>query len=264
VARALLLMSGAVARGEAPAILESVRQEMPTFDRALTLVWVGKALGGVPASASPALALGPGWTLTTSWMGDRIWRFTGAGRPDALELHAPPAVAATAVVRFESAEPEQHRLPVTIERRLYRLSPGARVGEMAAAPVDPAGGLSARDLYMEEVTLTPQPGTRVRFAALEVPLPPGADIERTTWGMHVRFGELAPVPMDRARHEPGDLRYVVPVGTLDAPVTVRHLVRFSQRGRFVLPPARLFRMYDPEDKALEGEGTLAGRVVDVR
>ena len=125
---------------------------------------------------------------------------------------------------------------------------------MAAELVDETRGLNARDLYMEEVTLTPAPGSRVRYAALEVPLPPGADVERTTWGMRVRRGELAPQPMEKARHEPGDLRYVVPVDTLDAPLTVRHLVRFSQRGRFVLPPARLFRMYEPEEKAFEGLG----------
>ncbi len=273
LARALLLLGDrAAAARDAGAVLEGVRHEMPTFDRALTLVWVQKALGAVPQAAPPALALGRDWTLSTSWMGDRVWRFTGAGQPRALDLAAAPAgsaapagaPAAIAVVRYESAEPETHRLPVRIERRLYRLAPAGKLGEMAATAVDAARGLSARDLYMEEVTLTPQPGTRVRFAALEVPLPPGADVERTTWGLSVRFGELAPVPMDRARHEPGDLRYVVPVGMLDAPVTVRHLVRFSQRGRFVLPPARLFRMYDPDDKALEGEGHVTTRVVDVR
>ncbi len=112
--------------------------------------------------------------------------------------------------------------------------------------------------------MTPQPGTRVRFAALEVPLPPGADVERTTWGMRISApGAATRRAMESARHEPGDLRYVVPVGTLDAPLTVRHLVRFSQRGRFVLPPARLFRMYEPEEKAFEAEGRTA-RVVDVR
>jgi hypothetical protein len=265
MARALLLLSGAVAPSEAPAILESIRHEMPTFDRALTLVWVQKALGGVPAAVSPALTLGRDWTLTTSWMGNRVWRFTGSGQPPALELTAPPGAPATAVVRYESAEPEQHRLPVTIERRLYRLSPAGKTGEMAAVRVDESRGLSARDLYMEEVTLTPQPGTRVRFAALEVPLPPGADVERTTWGLRISgAGAAAARAMESARHEPGDLRYVVPVGTLDAPLTVRHLVRFSQRGRFALPPARLFRMYDPDDKALEGEGKAAARVVDVR
>jgi uncharacterized protein YfaS (alpha-2-macroglobulin family) len=264
VARALLLLGDrAAAVRDAEAILERVRHEMPTFDRALTLVWVQKALGARPAASPAGLTLGRDWTLTTSWMGDRVWRFTGRGRPEALELAAAPATAVVAIVRYESAEPEQHQLPVTIERRLYRLAPDGKLGEMAATPVDDARGLNARDLDIEEVTLTPQPGTRVRFAALEVPLPPGADVERTTWGMKVRFGETAPVPVERARHEPGDLRYVVPVGMLDAPLTVRHLVRFSQRGRFVLPPARLFRMYEPEEKAFEGEGKTA-RVVDVR
>jgi uncharacterized protein YfaS (alpha-2-macroglobulin family) len=263
VARALLLMSGVLPESEAPAILESVRADMPTFDRALTLVWVHKALAGGPAAPPPAVALGSEWTLTTSWMGDRVWRFTGAGVPGALALPVAPPPDTVAIVRYESAEPEAHRLAVTIARRLYRLSPDGKGGEMRATLIDEARGLSARDLYVEEVTVTPQPGSRVRHAALEVPLPPGADVEKTTWGVMVRFGTMAPVPMERARHEPGDLRYVVAIDQLDGPVTVRHLVRFSQRGRFVLPPARLFRMYDPEDKALEGEGKSA-RVLDIR
>jgi len=265
VGRGLLLLGdGPADAAEAAAILESVRHEMPTFDRALTLVWVQKALGAVPAAPAATLALGKDWTLGTSWMGDRVWRFAGQGLPRALELAAAPAGPITALVRYEGAELEAHRLPVRIERRLHRLSPAGKAGEMTATPVDEAqGAISARELYLEEVMLTPAPGSRVRYAALEVPLPPGADVERTTWGMTVRFGQLAPVPMERARHEPGDLRYVVPIDRLDAPVTIRHLVRFSQRGRFVLPPARLFRMYEPEDKAFEGEGTSA-RVMEVR
>ena len=38
---------------------------------------------------------------------------------------------------------------------------------------------------------------------------------------------------------------------------------WSQRGRFILPPARFFRMYQPEDKALEGEGRTR-RMLEVR
>ena len=55
----------------------------------------------------------------------------------------------------------------------------------------------------------------------------------------------------------------MPIDSLDGPLTIRHLVRFSQRGTFTLPPARLFRMYEPEDKALEGENSGA-RVMEVR
>jgi uncharacterized protein YfaS (alpha-2-macroglobulin family) len=45
-------------------------------------------------------------------------------------------------------------------------------------------------------------------------------------------------------------------------VAVRHLVRFAQKGSFVLPPARLYRMYQPDSKAFEGAGGM--RKLDVK
>ena len=43
----------------------------------------------------------------------------------------------------------------------------------------------------------------------------------------------------------------MPVDTLAGEMTVRHLVRVAQAGTFVLPPARYYRMYEPEQKAFE-------------
>ena len=40
-------------------------------------------------------------------------------------------------------------------------------------------------------------------------------------------------------------------------ISVRHLVRFAQRGQFNVPPIRLHRMYDPEAKALDTSGAWA-------
>ena len=37
----------------------------------------------------------------------------------------------------------------------------------------------------------------------------------------------------------------------------RHLVRFSQKGEFALPPARYVRMYAPAEQALEQNPALA-------
>jgi uncharacterized protein YfaS (alpha-2-macroglobulin family) len=48
--------------------------------------------------------------------------------------------------------------------------------------------------------------------------------------------------------------YAVPVETLDGALTLRHLLRFSQKGRYVLPPTRYYRMYQPDQKAFEGAG----------
>ncbi|HEY2993127.1 MAG TPA: alpha-2-macroglobulin [Methylomirabilota bacterium] len=260
LARALLLMTGGVAApGEAERILAAVRRDMPTFDRALTLVWVQKALGVTPAPAMLDADVRGEWRREPgSSLGGMRWRYTGAGRPSTLELTTAPARPITAVVRYESAEPETHRLPVAIVRRLYHLAPGAAQLDFHAEPVMPGAALDGKELYLEEVTLLPAANTRVRYALLEVPLPPGADVERTTWSMKIAGNAL-----ERARHEPGDLVYAVPIDSLDGPLTIRHLVRFSQRGTFTLPPARLFRMYEPEDKALEGENSGA-RVMEVR
>ena len=88
---------------------------------------------------------------------------------------------------------------------------------------------------------------------MEVPLPPGADVERTTWGISVnkpnpakQQGQL----LEKARNEMGELGYMVPVKELTGTVTFRHLLRFSQKGQFVLPPARYVRSYAPAQQSV--------------
>ncbi len=44
--------------------------------------------------------------------------------------------------------------------------------------------------------------------------------------------------LEKARNEMGELAYMVPVKELTGTVTFRHLLRFSQKGQFVLPPVR--------------------------
>ncbi|MOA61053.1 hypothetical protein D3C78_1860950 [compost metagenome] len=56
--------------------------------------------------------------------------------------------------------------------------------------------------------------------------------------------------------------YAVPVDSLQGTVTLRHLVRFSQKGQFNLPPARYVRMYDPQQQAVEANPALAALKVD--
>ncbi|MCW5360631.1 hypothetical protein, partial [Pseudomonas aeruginosa] len=61
----------------------------------------------------------------------------------------------------------------------------------------------------------------------------------------------------QARNEPGELFYGVPVDSLSGEQRFRHLVRFSQKGSFNLPPARYLRLYAPEQQALEAKPALA-------
>ena len=46
----------------------------------------------------------------------------------------------------------------------------------------------------------------------------------------------------------------MPLDVAAGDVVIRHLLRFAERGTFVVPPVRVYRMYQPDAKALENEG----------
>lgn len=69
-------------------------------------------------------------------------------------------------------------------------------------------------LYLDEITLTSEQDAVLRYGQVEVPLPPGADVERTTWGISVNKPNAAKQQgqlLEKARNEMGELAYMVPV-----------------------------------------------------
>ncbi|EHP38216.1 alpha-2-macroglobulin family protein, partial [Cupriavidus basilensis OR16] len=145
---------------------------------------------------------------------------------------------------------EASRLPIGIERKLYRLVPtsdgGAKDGKPAEAaaagtagltfsakPVKPGDKLDSNTLYVDEIVLSPRQGT-YRYGLVEAPLPPGGEVEGTTWGLRID-GLPDPdnkvtglQPFQRAvTYEMGMLSYHQPVVSLERPVVLRQLVRFS-------------------------------------
>lgn len=288
--QALLALDGKASRDEADHWLAMLGPDAATFDRALALAWWNKALGSRGDEKLKIAAKAPQpkgeWTSVGTGLGAPTWRSTSSMPPTALQLTEPPAMPLIAFVRYRSAESEKAQLPVTIERRLYRLvamakqaqalptaratgaqlTPRAAIAltgeatEFRAEPVTDKD-IRANELYLEEVKLSAATGSP-RFGLLEVPLPPGADVERATWGIRVRGLEGDEVqPIERARYQSGELSYAVPVDKLTEPRIVRHLLRFGSRGSFALPPARFQRMYQPEEKAFESSG---GRRVTVK
>ncbi|SEO62962.1 hypothetical protein SAMN05428959_11335 [Duganella sp. CF517] len=254
VSQALLMLAGELPATQADAVLSGVRAEMPTLDRAMTLVWVQKKLGGASFGKAPAVALDGAWQKQESRSGQPVWRWAdGKGVPDMLRLAAASGAApagTVAVVQYESRAAEAQALPVAIERRILRMKQGK--GGYTTELVKPGEALSTDELYLDEITLKAAPGARHRFGLLEVALPPGAMVEQSTWGM-VMAGDK-PEPLERARHTERRDGYAVPVEPLEGSLTVRHLLRFAQKGSYVLPPARFHRMYQPEQKAFEGGG----------
>ena len=228
--------------------------EDATLERALVLTWLHDADAATAvASASP----GAGWQPVTQPSGEVRWQWHGDAPPAALELAQTPAELLSARLSYESAAPQRSTLPVRIERRLYELVPGTDPFSFTAEPyVD--GPLQSDRLYLDEVVLHADSATALRYGLVEVPLPPGADVERTTWGLQVSgLGGEGAAELEKARHEAGELGYAVPLDTLAGETSFRHLVRFSQKGKFSLPPVRYARMYAPEEQALEADPPLA-------
>ena len=293
--QSLLLMGAGRSAADPAPLLARASAAMPTMDRAVALVWLQKGLGGLQganvAAIQPAVSAG-GWQATRSPVGVPTWRWTGAQVPAALDLATSPSDVTTqsAIVSYRSRAPEASKLPITVERKLYRLEPidtpapkedpkapkqpraDAATANAATAnagitfqaePVKPGDTLDSNALYVDEIVLTPRQGT-YRYGLVEVPLPPGAEVEATTWGIQINGlkGEPnegnGPQPFERkAAYEMGQLSYNQPLPVLERPTVLRQLVRFSLPGRFALPPARYFRMYQPEAKALQGDGKTA-------
>jgi len=276
--RALLMASQRANAAAAPALLAQVGAQMPTFDRAQTLVWLQRALGrradvvgGAIAGMEMSTAAMPApWQRATGPSGDPLWRWPAAQPlPTSLALPTGPRPA-WAYVDYDSAEPQAASLPVHIERTLWKVvalrdkpAVAASGAEGAAADdgrlrvrldrVEPGATLSTDALYLDQLDV--RADKPLRRALLEVALPPGAAVESGTWGIEIEGeGEGGKgAPLERAQQQDIAQGYAVPIDELAAKdaVSLRHLVRFSQRGQFRLPPARLYRMYDPDAKASE-------------
>ncbi len=284
---ALLLLSGKRPLQDAVSVLEKVRAEDATIDRSLTLLWTFRALSGTQSGAANNVLRGAiqridleaPWQPIETATGQRVFRWpTGSKLPTAIKLDTAPTAGLTAIAQFESRAPEASSLPVQVERRIYRLirsdtaqagTSGNRRKRSQAEAVEtttdtasytlellPANApLKTGEVYLDEVVLKRTAGTSggaLRFGIVEVPLPPGTTADRSTWGMTVRFpGSTTAEALEHARYEQTPRGYAVPIDTLDGTVVIRHLVRAAQTGKFMLPPARYYRMYQPEQKAFE-------------
>lgn len=252
---ALLASRSAVDGQQASALLQRLAPAQSTLERALALTWLQGALAQAPQGKLPQPP--KDWQAQRGATGETYWQWRGRGIPSWVDLDEAPARPLPVALSYRSAQAPSGQLPVQISRRLLRLVPGEGAFEFKVEEVGDKP-LSSDELYLDEVTLTVPEDTALRYGMLELPLPPGADVERTTWGIKISglAGDEA-TTLERARNEPGELFYGVPVDSLSGEQRFRHLVRFSQKGSFNLPPARYLRLYAPEQQALEAKPALA-------
>jgi len=269
-----VLLSPHVASERIGPILALLDRRAPTMERALMLGWLDDDLEHLLPSAA-ALALDPGgdWKRVDE-SGMPHWRYAGPGVPTALPAQSGASVPLRLSYRSAAGEAGPP-LPVSVKRTLYQLVPGKQAGHFDARPVD--GPLRADALYVDQVELVSQSDEPFRYGLLQVPLPPGSQVETQRYGFAI--DELKPIDVDRDEYEPLDVNgnpmpssmavlgneraqvfdnyYADPVETLPphGKLVLRHLIRVQQPGHFHLPPARYYRMYQPDAQAL---GPAAG------
>ncbi|QKQ83095.1 alpha-2-macroglobulin family protein [Escherichia coli O157:H7] len=257
----VLLNSGGDAT-QAAAILSGLTAEQSTIERALAMNWLAKYMATMPSVVLPAPA--GAWAKHKLTGGGEYWRWVGQGVPDILSFGDELSPQNVQVRWREAAKTaQQSNIPVTVERQLYRLIPGEEEMSFTLQPVT-SNEIDSDALYLDEITLTSEQDAVLRYGQVEVPLPPGADVERTTWGISVNkpnAGKQQGQLLEKARNEMGELAYMVPVKELTGTVTFRHLLRFSQKGQFVLPPARYVRSYAPAQQSVAAGSEWTGMQV---
>lgn len=244
------------------AILSGLTAEQSTIERALAMNWLAKYMATMPPVVLPAPA--GAWAKHKLTGGGEDWRWVGQGVPDILSFGDELSPQNVQVRWREPAKmAQQSNIPVTVERQLYRLIPGEEEMSFILQPVT-SNEIDSDALYLDEITLTSEQDAVLRYGQVEVPLPPGADVERTTWGISVNKPNAAKQQgqlLEKARNEMGELAYMVPVKELTGTVTFRHLLRFSQKGQFVLPPARYVRSYAPAQQSVAAGSEWTGMQV---
>ncbi|WES70681.1 alpha-2-macroglobulin [Superficieibacter sp. HKU1] len=255
LARTVVLLSGNGDASQAASILRSLTARQSGMDRALALTWLTTLMRSTPAATLPAPA--GAWAKRHAANGGDDWRWIGQGVPEAISF--PDDIVTPQNVQIRWREPannaRQNNVAVKVERHLFKLVVGEEAMDFTLQPV--AGNeIDSDALYLDEITLTSEQTSPLRYGQVEVPLPPGADVERTTWGISIRKpggknqkGEL----LEKARNEISELAYMIPVNTLTGTTTFRHLLRFSQKGKFVLPPVRYVRSYAPDQQSLAAD-----------
>ena len=266
----LLLLSDNAPLSNAQPILEKVGTQTPTIDRAITLLWVYRALKN-ESNSNPLLTrskqpIKPDilWKNYRTLSGQNAYKWGRVNAPSSINLSDTPKSPLTAVIGYESSEIGKSTLPIRIERRFYRLirhadtnlsarTDGGESTEYDLVLVPLNSELSTNELYLDQITLTSNSSSPLNFGIVEAALPPGASADSATWGVNIRFPKGKKYrPLEKSRFDLSPQGYTVPVDKLKGTMVINHLIRPSQTGTFVLPPVRYYKMYQPDQKAFEG------------
>ncbi|ABU75608.1 alpha-2-macroglobulin family protein [Cronobacter sakazakii] len=260
-----VVLRGAGANGQqAQTLLRQLAPNQPGLERALSLTWLSRTLQLATPVAEPVIQQA-GWTKEKGVDGASFWQWRGNGVPDNVNisnLDNPAEALVTLALPQGTPTPQNHVAKVEIRHHLMRLVEEKEALTFHLTPVTD-GQVTSDALYLDQVTLTTTGKVPLSWGEVLVPLPPGADVESTTWGIQIQSSDkegAEPISLAQDNHESGTLHYMVPVKQLQGEQTFSHLVRFSQKGDFTLPPVRYQQVYAPQDVVYETDGMRAIQV----
>ena len=209
---------------------------------------------------------GVDWIKRETRLGHPLWNFIGSSGETNVKLSNFPGKGVYGHLSYDSFKPEKHSLPIRIERELYRLEKDPEMEEskreikFMATALGKTLEAKSSDLYIDEIRITPE-GEGASFGIIEIPIPPGSRVEEQNLNLNISKIEkrsLARVPMlitpkHKVIFDKENLYYSIPIESLEEPIVLRSFVRFSQRGEFILPRVRFYKMYNPNDKAFADE-----------
>lgn len=241
VAKALLHNTGHE-KADIEVLLSLASSDAVTIDRSLMLTWVGASKGDGSAGKAIVTPMSKQWIAKPTNTAYGIYQWTGSATDKA--LNEPMTTMFNAVVSYDSSTaPSKSTLAGKLERGLMKIE-RQKDGTFSESAIDQDEPVKTDALYVETLTFTPS--KPMRYVVIEAALPAGAQVESGTWG--IKVGDT---DMPKASFQDLSGRYAVPVGDVDKEVVVQHLIRFSQRGKYVLPPARAYNMYSPDAIVLE-------------
>ena len=200
---------------------------------------------------------GADWIKRETNLGRPLWQFMGSSKETNVQLNGFPGKGVYGHLTYDSFKSEIHSLPIRIEREFYRLEKQPKSeenrGRVKFTVTASGKTLEAKssDLYIDEIRITPK-GEGGSFGIIEIPIPPGSRVEKQYLNLNIAEFEKSSF-RHKVIFDEGNLYYSIPIENLEEPVIFRSYVRFSQRGEFILPRARFYKMYSPNDKAFADE-----------
>jgi uncharacterized protein YfaS (alpha-2-macroglobulin family) len=230
-----------------PAVLSNTASEAATESQASAPVIPNPIMAeSVISSQSSVMKLPAPWLSKSSATGQK--RFVLPASQSMPKTVTWSGTDGRLLLNYESSKNPlpNNKLPATLTRQLFLLKPKSD-GRFTKLAVDLNDDLHSDALYLEELTLnTKKP---LNYILIEAPLPAGASVESGTWGIAIASdgdkGE-SQSSLPSALFQAFTGHYAVPVGVVNGTITLKHLLRFSQRGIYTLPPARAYNMYRPD------------------